>query len=172
MTAVALRELAFAALAERLVAELAGVAVERNRRAEVDCDAETLPRVILRDGAQSPDDGQGAGMTLYRVEALVEGYAAAATDAALGAAVNDLYRRVAAALFGRVLSFPAGFDASPVDGAFGVRPAEGIVDVWPVEGRLDVDFATTAQSDKPAAAFFLQLAFDLAAPTGAPFATY
>lgn len=150
MTVVALRELAFQAIANALAAALPEVPVERNRRTDVDFEGGEAPRLVVRDGGHDPDDGAEAGFTMYQVGATVEGHATAATDADLGAAVNALYLDVAGALFGKATIAAGGFE------------------LWLLEGRFDVDFAAAPQSDRPAASFFLQVAFQMSAPTGAP----
>ena len=45
---VPLREAGLAAIAQRLTSIMPGVVVERARRAPVDVDTDTLPRLILR----------------------------------------------------------------------------------------------------------------------------
>jgi hypothetical protein len=154
MATTAFREAAFAAIAARLSSQLSGVAIERNRRGAINPE-EALPRVILRDGGHSAEEDDAFGRILYRVEAVVEGHATAATDAAQGPAVNDLHARVVAALIGVELT---------------VGVAGG--SIWMQERSTEVVMPDADTAATPTPAFVSVFAFDLRVPDqGGPYTT-
>ncbi|MFM7607658.1 MAG: hypothetical protein ACKO9A_02095, partial [Alphaproteobacteria bacterium] len=77
-----LREATLASIAERIISGLPDVALDRARRAPVDVEAETLPRLVLRGEEIAVDDTQEPGRTHYRIGFVVSGFAAAASDLA------------------------------------------------------------------------------------------
>lgn len=97
---VPLREAALAAIADRLATQLPDVAVERARRAPVDTDTETLPRLVVRGDDIEADDGQEPGRTHYRIGFGVSGYAAGVTDLIAEQALSLLHAHTVAALAG------------------------------------------------------------------------
>ena len=98
MPLVALREAALAAVAARLSAQMPDVVVERARRAPVDVEVETLPRLVLLGGALTADAQVEPGSIHYGVEFSVAGWVAAATDLAAEQALSALHARVVEAL--------------------------------------------------------------------------
>ena len=150
---VPLREACFQAIADRLAQRL-GLPVERNRRAPLDA-GEPLPRLVVRDGGHQAAGDLAAGELQYSVEVSVEGYASAATDAALASAINRLHARVIAALVGAEIAV-----------------GEEGQSIWPLEDSLELDFAAAEAAELPVAAFYCGLRFDVAWPLGAgPFVT-
>jgi hypothetical protein len=79
---VPLREAGLAAIAQRLTSIMPGVVLERARRAPVDVDTDTLPRLILRGEEWQADETEEPGLTHYRLAFSVTGFASAATDLA------------------------------------------------------------------------------------------
>jgi hypothetical protein len=75
-----LREAGLAAVAQRLTSTMPGMIVERARRAPVDVDTDTLPRLILRGEEWQADETEEAGLTHYRLAFSVTGFVSAATD--------------------------------------------------------------------------------------------
>lgn len=100
MPSTPLREAALTAIAARLQAQLLDVVVERARRAPVDVDAETLPRLILRGEDWQADDTEEPGRTHYQLGFSVTGFVSAATDLAAEQALSLLHARVVEALAG------------------------------------------------------------------------
>ena len=140
---IPVREQVLAAFFARLQA-LAGVTVERNRNREV--TPEMMPALVLLDGGQRRQDE--SGLARYVAEAEVEGYVLAATDAALGPALNDLYARTVVAAL--------------------VDPTLGGVAVDVREGALEV--LIVRESGKPAAGFSLTFEIEFFAAPADPFA--
>jgi hypothetical protein len=148
---VPLREAALAAIAARLTATLSDIAVERARRAPVDTDAETLPRLVLRGDDLDADDSQEPGRTHYQIGFVVAGYAASSTDLAAEQALSVLHARVVAALAGWT-------------------PAEpGLGDV--AERRTDFALYAAEDSARPAGEFQARFAMLAVAPSGGAFST-
>jgi hypothetical protein len=154
MPQIAAREAALAAIAARLTAQLSGVAVERGRRSMIGAE-EALPRVVLVQGGHEEQEPDAFGTVLMRCDAMVEGYAAAATDAALEAALNDLHARCAAALMGAEIAYGIVGDS-----------------LW-VTGRGFVPEASLlAAADAPIGGFTWTITFDIRAPyAGGPYTT-
>ena len=123
---------------------LAGVAVERNRNREV--TPEMMPALVLLEGGQRRQDE--TGLARYVAEADVEGYVLAATDAALGPTLNDLYARAVVAAL-----------ADPTLGGLAVDVREGALDVMIVR-----------ESGRPAAGFSLTFEIEFFAAPADPFA--
>ncbi len=94
----AVREAVVAAIATRLTALLAGVVVERARRAAVNVDAEPLPRVVVTAGAVEPDDTQEPGNTHYTIEFEAAAYVSALSATLLEQGLSDMHARIVAAL--------------------------------------------------------------------------
>ena len=137
------REQVLAALLARLQT-LPGVTVERNRNREV--TPEMMPALVLLDGGQRRQEE--TGLARYVAEADVEGYVLAATDAALGSTLNDLYARAVAAAL-----------ADPTLGGLAVDVREGALDVMIVR-----------ENGKPAAGFSLTFEIEFFAAPADPFA--
>ncbi|WP_424138663.1 hypothetical protein [Roseomonas chloroacetimidivorans] len=96
-----IREKVPATLAERLAEQIPGIPVERARRA-APAD-EDFPRLIVRAGDVTPNDGTSFGETTYTVTVIVTGYTGAEPDAedqdlSCEQALSDLHARVVAAL--------------------------------------------------------------------------
>ena len=140
---IPIREQVLAAFFARLQG-LAGVTVERNRNREV--TPEMMPALVLLEGGQRRQDE--TGLARYVAEADVEGYVLAATDAALGPTLNDLYARAVVAAL-----------ADPTLGGLAVDVREGALDVMIVR-----------ESGKPAAGFSLTFEIEFFAAPADPFA--
>ncbi len=96
----ALRETALAAIAARLTAQVPGATVERARRAPVDIDKETLPRLVLAATDWAADESVEPLVVHYTLAFTVAGYARARTDLAAEQALSELHASAAAALSG------------------------------------------------------------------------
>jgi hypothetical protein len=95
-----LRQAALAAIAERIIAGLPDVALDRARRAPVDVEVETLPRLVLRGEEIEADDTEEPGRTHYRIGFVVSGFAAGASDLAAEQALSVLHARLVFLLAG------------------------------------------------------------------------
>jgi hypothetical protein len=146
-----LREAALAAIAARLATTLPDVVVERARRAAVDTDAETLPRLVLRGDDLDADDSQEPGRTHYQIGFVVAGYAAGSTDLAAEQALSLLHARVVAALAGWTPSDP------------------GLGDV--AERRTEFVLYAAEDSARPTGEFQTRFVMLVVAPSGGPFST-
>ena len=140
---IPVREQVLAAFFARLQG-LANVSVERNRNREV--APEMMPALVLLDGSQRRQDE--SGLARYVAEADVEGYVLAASDAALGPALNDLYARTVIAAL-----------ADPTLGGVSIDVRGGALDVMIVR-----------ESGKPAAGFSLTFEIEFFAAPADPFA--
>lgn len=89
-----LREAALAAIVERIITGLPDVALDRARRAPVDVEAETLPRLVLRGEEIEADDTEEPGRTHYRIGFVVSGFAAGVSDLAAEQALSVLHARL------------------------------------------------------------------------------
>lgn len=96
----ALRETALAAIAARLTAQIPTATVERSRRAPVDIDKETLPRLVLAGTDWAADETAEPLAVHYTLSFAVTGYAKARTDIAADQALSELHAAVVAALSG------------------------------------------------------------------------
>jgi len=83
-----------AAVAERLTYTLPDVVTERARRAPVDIDADSLPRLVVTGGDVVADQTMEPGRTHYTITLAVAGFVAASTDLAAEQALSTLYARV------------------------------------------------------------------------------
>lgn len=146
-----IREAALAAIAARLVIAVPAAVVERARRAPVDTDAETLPRLIVTGTGWSADTTQQPGTTHYSIGFDVVGYAGAATDLAAEQAVSALHAAVLGAL--------AGWTPD----------AAGLSDI----AEDSASFRTFAADEfaRPAGAFVARFSLLAVVPTGQPFAS-
>lgn len=144
----ALREAALASIASRLGAQLPTVPLERARRAEVDTDAEALPRLVLRGTGLQADEEAEPGRTHYTLGFEVAGYASGSTDLAAEQALSDLHAQVVAALTGWD-SDAAGVGAVTEDGA-------------------DFDLFDPLESSKPAGVFVARFTILAVGPAGGP----
>ena len=145
----ALREVALAAIADRLSTDLPGVVLERARRAPVDTDKEPLPRMVLTGTDWEADETAEPGSTHYTMGFVVAGYVRDTTDLGVEQGLTDLHALVVAALGGWT---PA------IDG-LGEAAEQG------AEFRL----YDTDESAKPAGEFLARFTMQAIAPLGAPF---
>jgi hypothetical protein len=150
MPATPLREAALAAIAERLAAALPDVVAERARRAPVDVDAETLPRLILRGEDWQADDSEEPGRTHYRLGFSVAGFASATTDVAAEQALSLLHARVVEALAGWTPSTPGLGDVAEQSAEFSLYDSE--------------------DAARPAGEFLARFTMLAIGPTGGPWA--
>ena len=118
------REAALAAVAARLLAQMPDVALDRARRASVDTDNETLPRMILRGEDMDADDTQEPGWTHYRIGFAVVAFARAASDLAVEQALSLLHARIIAVLAGWVPAASGLGDVAEVGAEFALFEAE------------------------------------------------
>jgi hypothetical protein len=119
-----LREAALAAVAGRLTTQLPDVAVERARRAPVDTDAESLPRLVLRGEDWQADDTEEPGRTHYRIGFSVAGFAVGITDLAAEQALSLLHARVVEALAGWTPSTAGLDDVAELSAEFSLYDSE------------------------------------------------
>lgn len=73
---------------------LDGVTIDRMRDAPV----RVRPSLVVLDGPHTADQSE-TGAVLYAMDVTIEGHVEAATDAALGPAINDLYGRVLQSIY-------------------------------------------------------------------------
>lgn len=118
-----IRETALAAIAARLTSNTTAT-VERARRAPVDTDRETLPRLVLLGTEWIADETQEPLTTYYQMGFAVTGYVSARTDLLLEQALSDLHAEVLAALVGWNPSDAACVDVAEVDAEFTIYDAE------------------------------------------------
>jgi len=125
-----LREAGLAAIAQRLTSTMPGVVVERARRAPVDVDTDTLPRLILRGEEWQADETEEPGLTHYRLAFSVTGFVSAATDLAAEQALCLLHAQLVQTLAGWTPSTPGlgdiaeqGAEFSLYDSDASARPA-------------------------------------------------
>jgi hypothetical protein len=97
---LALREMALAAITARLGSQLSGVTVERARRAPVDVDRETLPRLVLTGTDWTADETAEPLVVHYTLAFVVTGYVSGREDIAVEQGLAALHARVVAALAG------------------------------------------------------------------------
>lgn len=143
----ALREAVMAAAAARLTAQLAGVQVERARRAPM--DVTELPAVVVTAGDVTADENQSPTECFWTFDFTVTGYAKGSTDLACEQALSALHASVIAAL--------QGYDLGPGTVQTNTAPAS-------------FDIYTTEDSDVAAGQFEARFAVLAVAPVGSPFA--
>lgn len=124
MPNIPLREAALAAVAARLLAHLPDVVTERARRASVDVDADSLPRLVVTGGDMTADDSMEPGRTHYAVQVLVAGVVNAASDLAAEQALSVLHARVVDALAGWTPAEPGLGDLAEQGAEFRLYDAE------------------------------------------------
>lgn len=153
-----IREAALAAIAARLTAQIPTATVERARRAPVDTDTETLPRLILTGTDWQADETAEPGATHYTMGFAVAGYYRA--TAGLKAAAADLSAEQAGtALHAQVVAALAGW--TPTTDGLGEAAEEG------AEFRMfDAD-----ESEKAAGEFTARFSMLCLAPLGSPYTT-
>jgi hypothetical protein len=151
MPSTPLREAALAAIADRLTTALPDAAVERARRAPVDVDAETLPRLIVRGEDWQADDTEEPGRTHYHIGFSVTGFASATTDLAAEQALSLLHARAVEAL--------AGWTPS----------AAGLGDV--AEKSCEFSLYEAEDSARPAGEFLARFSMLAIGPSGGPWAS-
>ena len=145
----AIREVALAAIATRLTAEVPTATVERSRRSPVDTDTETLPRLVLTGTDWNADETAEPLIVHYTLGFAVTGYARGISDLATEQAVTDLHAKVVDAL--------AGW--TPTTANLGQPSEEG------ADHRLfDAD-----ESAKPAGEFTARFSMLVLAPLGNPY---
>ena len=142
-------EVALAAITARLAAALPSAVVERARRAPVDIESETLPRLVLHVDTLDADASAEPGATHYRIGLTVVGTAIGTGDLDAQQAVLTLHASVVAAL--------AGWTPSTT----------GLGDV----AELGADFLLhdTDQSATPAGEFAARFEMLAVAQTGNPY---
>lgn len=144
-----LREAAMAAVTTRLAAQLPTTVVERSRRAPVDTDAESLPRLVVTAGDVAADETAEPFRTHYTLGFGVMGYAAGATDLEAEQALSLLHAQVVAALAGWTPTEP------------------GLGDVR----ELGADIGLFDDSARPAGSFAARFTILAVGPTGGPFSS-
>ena len=142
-------EATLAAVTARLVAALPSAVVERARRAPVDIESETLPRLVLHIDSIEADAGAEPGATHYRIGLTIVGTAIGSSDLDAQQAVISLHASVVTAL--------AGWTPSTT----------GLGDV----AELGADFLLhdTDQSATPAGEFAARFEMLAVAQTGNPY---
>lgn len=142
-------EVALAAIQARLAAVIPAAAVERARRAPVDMDMETLPRLVIQVESLEADNTAEPGSTHYTVGFAVVGYTAAASDLTAQQAVLSLHASVVAALVGWTPT------------------TAGLGDV--TENGADFSLHEAEQSSAPSGEFSARFEMLAVAPTGSPY---
>ena len=148
---VPLREAALAAIAARLATQLPDVTVERSRRAPVDVDTETLPRLVVRGEDWQADEAEEPGRTHYQVGFSVTGFVAGATDIEVEQGLSLLHARVVQALAGWTPADP------------------GLGDV--AEQSADFTLYDVEESARPAGEFLARFSILAVGPTGGPWSS-
>ena len=97
---LSLREAALAAVASRLTTAIPSATVERARRAPVEIDTESMPRLVVTGGDLTADETAEPGRTHYDLAFTVTGYVTAANDLAAEQALSSLHAQVVGALSG------------------------------------------------------------------------
>lgn len=145
-----IRETALAAIAARLVAQIPTATVERARRAEVDLDKESLPRLVVNATDWIADESAEPLVVHYTLGFAVTGYATARTNILAEQAIGALHAQVVAAL--------AGW--TPTESGLG-EPSEGDAEI----GLIDAE-----TSAKPVGEFTASFDMLCLAPLGSPYA--
>lgn len=145
-----IRETALAAIAARLVAQIPTATVERARRAEVDLDKESLPRLVVNAIDWIADESAEPLVVHYTLGFAVTGYATARTNILAEQAIGALHAQVVAAL--------AGW--TPTESGLG-EPSEGDAEI----GLIDAE-----TSAKPVGEFTARFDMLCLAPLGSPYA--
>jgi hypothetical protein len=143
-----IREVALAAIAARLCAQMPDVPIERARRAPIDTDTESVPRLVLRGEDWEADETQEPGATHYRIGVSVTGVVRAITDLDAEQALSALHARVVAALAGWTLDPPGFGDVAEQGAEFRLFDAE--------------------ESARPAGEFVARFTLLAVTPTGNP----
>ncbi len=142
-------EAALAAITARLVAMVPSAIVERARRAPVDIESETLPRLVLHIDTLEADASTEPGATHYRIGLTVVGTAIGTSDLEAQQAVISLHASAVAALAGWTPSTAGLGDVAEIGADFLLH---------------DVD-----QSATPAGEFATRFEMLAVTPTGAPY---
>ncbi len=142
-------EAALAAITARLVAMVPSAIVERARRAPVDIESETLPRLVLHIDNLDADASAEPGATHYRIGLTVVGTAIGTNDLEAQQAVISLHASVVTALAGWTPNTPGLGDVAELGADFLLH---------------DVD-----QSATPAGEFAARFELLAVAPTGSPY---
>ena len=111
-------EAALAAITARLAAALPSAVVERARRAPVDIESETLPRLVLHIDSLEADASSEPGATHYRIGLTVVGTAIGTSDLEAQQAVLALHAAVVAALAGWTPRTPGLGDVAEIGADF------------------------------------------------------
>ena len=146
-----LREAALAAIATRLAAQVTTATVERARRAPVDVDNETLPRLVLIAGDWQASLDAEPLLTHYTLGFTVQGHVRARTDLLAEQALHTLHAATVAAL--------ATWEPD-VDG----------MDT-PIEEGADIALLSPDETEKPVGRFEARFSVLLIATTGNPYAS-
>ena len=146
-----LREAGLAAIAQRLTSTMPSIIVERARRAPVDVDTETLPRLILRGEEWQADETEEPGLTRYRLAFSVIGFASAATDLAAEQALCLLHAQLVEALAGWTPSTPGLGDVAEQGAEFSLYDSDA--------------------SAQPAGEFLARFSMLAIGPSGGPWAS-
>ena len=144
-----IREAAVAAIATRLAAQIPTATVQRSRRAPVDVDNESLPRLVIEPGDWSADLTAEPLITHYTMPFTILGYVSARTDLLADQALSDLHAATVAAL---------ATWAPDVDG----------MDT-PIEEGADIGLLPADESAKPVGRFEARFNLLITAATGAPY---
>ena len=151
MPTVPLREAAIAAVAARLLAQLPDAATERARRAPVDVDADSLPRLLVTGGDMAADNTMEPGRTHYAIDVQVVGVVVDLTDEATEQALSLLHARVVDALAGWTPTTP------------------GLGDL--VEQGAEFRLYDTEDSARPAGEFLARFTIIAVGPAGGPWSS-
>lgn len=117
-------EAAIAAVTIRLMSTIPTATVERDRRAPVDVDAETLPRLVVRFDGLEADTTQEPGYTHHRLDLVVSGYAAGPSETDAAQALYALHASVVTALAGWTPDTAGLGDVSELGAEFALLDAD------------------------------------------------
>jgi hypothetical protein len=147
----AIREAALAAIAARLTAQITAATVERTRRAPVDVDKETLPRLVLSGEDWQADETAEPLVVHYTLSFALTGYATGRSALLAEQAAGALHAQAVAALTGW----------TPTGSGLGEPSEEG----------AEFQVFDAEESAKPAAAFTARFNMLCLAALGSPYAT-
>lgn len=147
----AIRETALAVIATRLAAQVTSATVERTRRAPVDVDKESLPRLVLTITDWQADETAEFGLVHYTLGFAVTGYATARTNILAEQAMGALHAQTVAALSGW----------TPSENGLGE----------PVEEGAEFVLLDAEESAKPVGEFTARFSMLCVAALGSPYAS-
>jgi hypothetical protein len=122
-----------------------------HRRAPVDVDIDTLPRLILRGEEWQADETEEPGLTHYRLAFSVTGFASAATDLAAEQALSLLHAHLVQTLAGWTPSTPGLGDIAEQGAEFSLYDSDA--------------------SAQPAGEFLARFSMLAIGPSGGPWAS-